>query len=55
MESINFKTIYTIGKKEFLDNIRNKWILVLSIILFIIVAIWAFVAPYQQPPPGVSE
>lgn len=35
MVNFNIKSAYSIAKKEFLDNIRNKWIIVL-IILFII-------------------
>ncbi len=38
MAGINPKAIYTIAKKEFMDNIRNKWIIVMTII-FIILAI----------------
>ena len=48
MAMINFKTVFTVGKKEFLDNVRNRWFLVLSIIMFLIVVIWAFVAPLQE-------
>jgi|GEM_PF-6973615 len=32
MPIINPKTIYTIAKKEFMDNIRSKWIILISII-----------------------
>jgi ABC-type transport system involved in multi-copper enzyme maturation permease subunit len=44
MAFINFKTIYTIAKKEFLDNIRNKWIIVISLIFIILTILSAYVA-----------
>lgn len=44
MAMINPKAIYTIAKKEFLDNIRNKWIIVLTIIFVILIIIFSYVA-----------
>lgn len=44
MAGINPKTIYTIAKKEFTDNIRNKWIIVLTIIFVILIIIFSYVA-----------
>jgi len=44
MLGINLKTIYTIAKKEFLDNIRSKWIIVISVIFIILTILSAYVA-----------
>ncbi|UCF12277.1 MAG: ABC transporter permease subunit [Thermoplasmatales archaeon] len=44
MTRINPKTIYTMAKKEFLDNIRNKWIIILTIIFVILIIIFSYVA-----------
>ncbi len=33
---INPKSIYSVAKKEFMDNIRNRWIIALTIILVIL-------------------
>jgi ABC-type transport system involved in multi-copper enzyme maturation permease subunit len=44
MQGINFKTIYTIAKKEFLDNIRSKWIILISGIFIILTILSAYVA-----------
>jgi len=44
MAGINPKAIYTIAKKEFLDNIRNKWIIVLTIIFVLLIIIFSYVA-----------
>jgi ABC-type transport system involved in multi-copper enzyme maturation permease subunit len=44
MVGFNPKKMYTIAKKEFLDNIRNKWIIVLTIIFVILIIIFSFVA-----------
>jgi ABC-type transport system involved in multi-copper enzyme maturation permease subunit len=43
----NLKSIYTIAKKEFLDNIRNKWIIVLTVLLFILVLVFSYLAGSQ--------
>jgi Cu-processing system permease protein len=40
--AINLNAIYTIAKKEFMDNVRNKWILAMTII-FILLTIAASV------------
>ena len=47
MAGINPKAIYTIAKKEFLDNIRNKWIVILTIIFVLLILIFAYVAGGQ--------
>ena len=44
MFGINPKTIYTIAKKEFMDNIRSKWIILISIIFIILTILSAYVA-----------
>ena len=44
MLGINPKKIYTIAKKEFLDNIRSKWIILISIIFIILTILSAYVA-----------
>ncbi len=40
---INPKTIFTIAKKEYMDNLRNKWILALTIIFIILTLVISFV------------
>ena len=47
MEVINFKAIYTIAKKEFLDNIRNKWIIAMLIIFLLLTILSSFLAGGQ--------
>ena len=44
MARINPKAIYTIAKKEFTDNIRNKWIIVLTIIFVLLIIVFSYVA-----------
>ena len=44
MAGINPKAIYTIAKKEFMDNIRNKWIIVLTIIFVLLIIVFSYVA-----------
>jgi len=44
MEKLNPRAIYTIAKKEFLDNIRNKWIILLTVILFLLVLVFSYLA-----------
>ena len=55
MPRINLKAIYTIAKKEFLDNIRNKWMLVISLIFIILTIISAYVAGGQGEFGGLEE
>lgn len=47
MLGFNFKTVYTIAKKEFMDNIRNKWIIAMSIIFVILTLVSAYLAGAQ--------
>jgi len=44
MGPINLKSIYYVSKKEFLDNIRNKWIIVLTTLLFLLVILFSYLA-----------
>jgi Cu-processing system permease protein len=44
MLGLNFKTIYAIAKKEFLDNIRSKWILLISLIFIVLTILSAYVS-----------
>ena len=44
MVGFNFRSMYTIAKKEFMDNIRNKWIIVLTIIFVILIIVFSYVA-----------
>lgn len=41
------RTVYTIAKKEFLDNIRNRWIILLTVLLFILVLVFSYLAGAQ--------
>jgi ABC-type transport system involved in multi-copper enzyme maturation permease subunit len=47
MVSFNFKTAYTIAKKEFMDNIRSKWIIAISIIFIILTIAASYLAGGQ--------
>ncbi len=44
MSFINPKTIFTISKKEFLDNIRNRWIILLTVLFIILIIAFSYVA-----------
>jgi ABC-type transport system involved in multi-copper enzyme maturation permease subunit len=44
MVQFNPKKMLTIAKKEFMDNIRNKWIIVLTIIFVILIIVFSYVA-----------
>ena len=48
MASFNSKSVFAIAKKEFLDNIRNKWIIVLTILLFLLVILFSYLAGRQS-------
>ena len=47
MLAINPKSIYIIAKKEFLDNIRNKWFLLLTVLFIILILAFSYVAGGQ--------
>lgn len=55
MLGINPKTIYTIAKKEFLDNIRNKWIILISVIFIILTIAASYLAGGQGEFGGMAE
>jgi ABC-type transport system involved in multi-copper enzyme maturation permease subunit len=52
MAGINLRAIYTIAKKEFLDNIRNKWIILVSIIFIILTIASSYLAGGQTGGDG---
>ncbi len=55
MVGFNFKTLYTIAKKEFMDNIRSKWIIAISIIFIILTIVSSYVAGGQGEFGGMEE
>ncbi len=55
MVGFNFKTVYTIAKKEFMDNIRSKWIIAISIIFIILTIASSYVAGGQGEFGGMEE
>lgn len=44
MTRINVKATYSVAKKEFMDNIRNRWIIVLTIIFVILTIVASYLA-----------
>jgi len=52
MAGFNSKSVYSIAKKEFLDNIRNKWIIVLTILLLLLVIVFSYLAGGQDISEG---
>ena len=55
MLGINPQTIYIIAKKEFMDNIRSKWIIVISLIFIILTIASSYVAGGQGEFGGMGE
>ncbi len=55
MKIPNPKMVYSVAKKEFLDNIRNRWILIISILFFLIVIGYTYVATVTPIPAGTDE
>ena len=47
MPSFNPRAVYTIAKKEFLDHIRNRWIILLTVLLFVLVIVFSYLAGGQ--------
>lgn len=47
MDGFNPKAVFTIAKKEFLDNIRNRWIILLTIIFVLLIIVFSYVAGGQ--------
>jgi len=46
--SLNTHSVYTIAKKEFIDHIRNRWILILSIVFIILTLASSFLAAQES-------
>jgi len=44
MKIFNPKTMYIVAKKEFLDNIRNKWVILLTFLFVLIIVIFSYAA-----------
>lgn len=47
MAGFNLKSVYAMAKKEFLDNIRNKWIILLTIIFALLIFVFSYLAGGQ--------
>lgn len=47
MVGFNVKSVYTIAKKEFMDNIRNKWIILLTVIFALLIMVFSYLAGGQ--------
>jgi ABC-type transport system involved in multi-copper enzyme maturation permease subunit len=47
MAFINLKSIYSVAKKEFMDNIRNKWIIAMMIIFLLLTILASYLAGGQ--------
>ncbi len=47
MINLNLKSVYSIAKKEFLDSIRNKWTIVITIIFIILTIASSYLAGGQ--------
>jgi ABC-type transport system involved in multi-copper enzyme maturation permease subunit len=47
MAIINFKSIYSVAKKEFMDNLRNKWIIAMIIIFLLLTILASYLAGGQ--------
>lgn len=45
---LNIKSIFTISKKEFMDNIRNKWIIAMIIIFLLLTILSSYLASGQS-------
>lgn len=55
MVGFNFKSVFTIAKKEFMDNIRSKWIIAISIIFIILTILSSIVAHGQGEFAGMGD
>ena len=47
MKWISGRSVYYIAKKEFLDNVRNRWVLLLSAIFIILIFIFSYLSGAQ--------
>ena len=45
--------MYTVAKKEFLDNVRNRWVILLTIIFILIIIVFSFLAGGQTGEESV--
>lgn len=41
------KSVYTVAKKEFLDNIRNRWIILLTVLFVVLIIVFSYLAGGQ--------
>ena len=41
------KSVYTVAKKEFLDNIRNRWMIILTILFVVLIIVFSYLAGGQ--------
>lgn len=47
MGRFSLKSVYTVAKKEFMDNIRNRWIILLTILFIVLIVIFSYLAGGQ--------
>jgi ABC-type transport system involved in multi-copper enzyme maturation permease subunit len=52
MITVNPRAVYTIAKKEFMDNMRNRWIVILTILFILLVMVFSYVAGGQPGEGG---
>jgi ABC-type transport system involved in multi-copper enzyme maturation permease subunit len=48
MDFLNLKSVFTIAKKEFLDNVRNKWILIITILFVLLLLLFSYAVGLEQ-------
>ncbi len=44
----NFKSMYAVAKKEFMDNVRNKWIIALVLVFMLLTILASYLAAGQR-------
>ncbi len=49
--AINTRSVYTMAKKEFADNVRNKWVLSLIVIFVLLTIVASYLAAGQELGP----
>jgi ABC-type transport system involved in multi-copper enzyme maturation permease subunit len=54
MMALSMRAVYTVAKKEFADNVRNKWVLALIIVFVILTVAASFLAGGQTEPLKLS-
>ncbi len=52
---LNLSTVYTMAKKEFLDSIRNRWVIILVSIFVILTIASSFLAGQQQDAGSLGD